>query len=292
MTIRITPPRPTFTVDKEMITPEFASDMLENHNPQNRTLHENTWKKYHKMILGGLWMANGDTIVLDTNGDLLNGQHRLKAIKESDRNVWVIVVRGIASEAFVTYDSGKRRDNADQISIHTSANAGGSFPDPQDVASALGLVESYFNKQIKINRWEGLDNQEVVESFNKRQGIQQSRNDCRRWKEAGSRRDTGLTYANLIGCHYLFAQASNIDMATDFMKKVLDGANLSENDPVFRLRQYFKNKGKDLKRGERIILLMRTWNAALMSQSQELPKSHWKMDDKSPVIDKLAGGTL
>jgi hypothetical protein len=60
---------------------------------------------------------NGDSIRIDTNGDILDGQHRLAAIVRVGKPVNVLVASGVDRETFATIDVGKRRNVNDIIGI-------------------------------------------------------------------------------------------------------------------------------------------------------------------------------
>lgn len=96
-----------------LVTPDMALEWLAN-NPCNR-------KPVHKRITEmaedmrkGLWEPNGSTIVFEKDtGALLDGQHRLNAILESEKPQWVWVCNGI--DKTIHFDDGKPRSLTDKI---------------------------------------------------------------------------------------------------------------------------------------------------------------------------------
>ncbi len=102
----------------QTITPEQASDLLTNHNPSNRRLDTG-----HAMFLaqemerGTFRPDNGDSIRIDTDGNVLDGQHRLAAIVRVGKPVTMLIAKDVDRETFATIDTGKRRTVQDIVGI-------------------------------------------------------------------------------------------------------------------------------------------------------------------------------
>jgi len=60
------------------ITPADAARLLEN-GRMNRPLSESRARKLAARIRQGKWIANGETIILDYEGNMIDGQHRCRA---------------------------------------------------------------------------------------------------------------------------------------------------------------------------------------------------------------------
>lgn len=269
--------RPTLSATLQLIKPVMAKEWLENHNPKNRPLTPSTVKKYAGAIKGDEWKMNGEPIVFDREGNLLNGQHRLSAVVEADKPIWALTVRGVDPSVFDTYDVGKRRSAGDILGIS------GDFPDTEHLAAALGLIGSYFKHQIKGNRWEGISNNHIVAAMAQDQGVLQSLEFCKPWKR---NRAISLPWANLIALHYLFAKASNRTMADAFVKGIMDGVDLHEDSPIFVVRQRFL-KAKKLERAEKVIYLIRAWNSFVTNTTLPVGRLRYHLGEEAPQIMKL-----
>lgn len=92
----------------ENITPAKAQEYL-NTSMGNRPISKPTVHSYADTMKQGGWIMNGVPIVFDTEGHLLDGHHRLEAIKMAGIPVKMDVCRGVAAEAFTTYDCGRHR---------------------------------------------------------------------------------------------------------------------------------------------------------------------------------------
>lgn len=65
---------------KTFVTPEMAKEWL-SHNPENRTLSQARVKELAGDMLAGRWNSdNRHGVMIDTEGNLVDGQHRLSAI--------------------------------------------------------------------------------------------------------------------------------------------------------------------------------------------------------------------
>lgn len=100
----------------EVITPTKAQLYLER-NSSNRNVSWGNVEKYADEMRAGRWQLNGEAIIFDEAGNLLNGQHRLLAVIQSGQPLETLTVRGIEAEAFSTMDGGKPRSLADLLSI-------------------------------------------------------------------------------------------------------------------------------------------------------------------------------
>lgn len=110
----------------ELITPAWAIEKLENHNPRNRNMSEKTAQSYATDMRNGRWVLNHQGLAFDTNGDLLDGQHRLWAVVLADKPVEMMVSydvpvmenkNGVELSAMDTIDRGRPRNNGTQMQL-------------------------------------------------------------------------------------------------------------------------------------------------------------------------------
>ena len=103
-------------VETRTITPEVAKEMLKR-NVSNRPLNSGHVNHLARQMKDGLWVFDGQPIRLTESGGLLDGQHRLSGIVESNRSFDFIVVTGISSSAFTVMDTGRNRQASDVLAI-------------------------------------------------------------------------------------------------------------------------------------------------------------------------------
>ena len=82
------------TVEVVNVQPEQAKVWLQN-NGHHRDTKPKLVKKYADRMVKGEWMLNGKTIVFDTTGKLIGGQHRLMACAKSGAPFLTLIVRGV-----------------------------------------------------------------------------------------------------------------------------------------------------------------------------------------------------
>jgi hypothetical protein len=99
------------------ITPEMACDMLKNALP-NRPISKARVRALIDDIRAGKWATNGESIILDGDLRLLDGQHRLAAIAEAGVTVSAMVVVGVELETMATIDQDTRKSAADVLAMH------------------------------------------------------------------------------------------------------------------------------------------------------------------------------
>lgn len=92
-----------------LVTPEQAERWLATANRKNRPLSPVFAGRYAADMKGGRWAVNGQGVVFDTDGHLIDGQHRLKAVVLSGTAVPLLVVSGVPAGVFDTLDQGRRR---------------------------------------------------------------------------------------------------------------------------------------------------------------------------------------
>lgn len=113
---------PTFSL--ELITPALARKWLGENTAHQRPISRFTVSRYRADLVDDRWILTHQGIAFDTKGRLIDGQHRLTAIAESDVSVWMMVARGVDPAAFDRLDKGKPRSLSDLIGIggerHTS----------------------------------------------------------------------------------------------------------------------------------------------------------------------------
>jgi hypothetical protein len=100
----------------ESVTPERAAAYLEL-NISNRPVRENWVTQLARMLSSGQFILHHQGIAFDTDGFLLDGQHRLLAIVRSGVSVDILVTRNVTTAAKLSMDDHQRRSVADSMSL-------------------------------------------------------------------------------------------------------------------------------------------------------------------------------
>ncbi|MEO1632222.1 MAG: hypothetical protein AAFU38_15730, partial [Bacteroidota bacterium] len=107
------------------VTPALASEWL-THNTRNRPLRRSTMRRYARLMQRGRWLVGTDGVgfcVHDGQPQLVNGQHRLTAVAESETAQLMVVVTGLTPEVFQVLDAGQARSAADALAVEGFSNA-------------------------------------------------------------------------------------------------------------------------------------------------------------------------
>jgi len=113
-------------------------------------------------MIDNLFLENGESIVFDLRGDLVDGQHRLLAIIKSGKSYNIPVVTGVLPHSMATYDTGKNRSARDVLQMN-------GFKYYSPLASFIislnrYFIRSYKNAEVSTGEREGmLTNQQVLE---------------------------------------------------------------------------------------------------------------------------------
>ena len=235
------------TTGIETITPEIAANLLSRNNG-NRSVSVTHVSRLAKLMESGKFELNGDTIRIDENGDLIDGQHRLTACVKANASFQSLVVRGLPRETFLTIDQGKHRSHGDTLSSSDVKNG-------KDIAAALKIVERYFTSRLpsgKIN----FTNGEMLVLLSKYPDIVDAKSGVLHPKGLFSR-------STAIACKYLFRK-KDAELAEQFFDLLISGRDLKDGSPVYILRErLMRNAMGKAKLGQEYIvaLMIKSWNA-------------------------------
>lgn len=102
--------RPKSTGEWVLVTPQLAKEYLQHNTNNYRRINHRLVAQYARAMMQGDWQGNGEPIQFDSNGNLVNGQHRLCAISVSGQSIWLYVMRGVEATIF---DEGRNRSAQD-----------------------------------------------------------------------------------------------------------------------------------------------------------------------------------
>lgn len=119
------------------ITPAMAEKWLKGTTSGNRPVRKTNLQRLANDMRTGQWSLNGESIVFDDNGNVIDGQHRLRAVVESGATIQSVVVRGVDASAFEYIDLGVRRDGGDVLAVR-------GYQYSKQLASALNVIETYY----------------------------------------------------------------------------------------------------------------------------------------------------
>lgn len=116
------PLAPGVTFEIIALTPEVAKEFLDHLPERQRTLSQASVDMYASDMLEGEWIFTGDAIRFDTEGNLIDGQHRCTSVVETGQTVPAVVIRGLSGDAILNLDNGRRRSFGDDLRIKGYSN--------------------------------------------------------------------------------------------------------------------------------------------------------------------------
>jgi len=208
-------------------TPALAKKALSFHDDKiNRRHYDSLSDRYAAAMKRGEWQANGETIKFSTQGKLIDGQHRLKAIIKSEQTIPLMVVLDLAPSAFKTIDTGRVRSAADVLAIHGEKSC-------VILAAALRLLGCYRYSSLDKETNYRIDNSAMLALLDAepaiRNSIQPVHNGAYMYVQKLMRPRIG------VFCHYIFS-GIDADITEYFFIKLADGLKLKRNEPVTTLR--------------------------------------------------------
>ena len=233
------------------INKEQAKEMLKR-NHQNRNLSDKHVKFLTSQMLKGDWLFDGQPIRFDLYGRLLDGQHRLNAIIESDTTQQFLIVSDLPEETFKVMDTGKNRNASDVLSSLGIQYSG----QVSYVAKfIMGHKAGYTNKD-GIGK---TSNTEILEWYNANPDVIS----LIRKGDVLSHAFSGiLTRGYIASLLYLFNEI-NVIHAEDFMNKLCYGLGLENNNPVYVLKKKLtedKISKSSLTSTNKKALIFKAWN--------------------------------
>jgi len=100
-----------------LVTPEIAELWLAQSEFRNRSINEKNVAAQTRDMANGRWEDTGETVKFDHRGNLVDGQHRLKAIIRSGISAELLVVRSLSDAAVAVIDAGQKRTPAHRLEM-------------------------------------------------------------------------------------------------------------------------------------------------------------------------------
>lgn len=239
-------------VEEVNLTPALA-EAWRARNVRNRPLSDGTVLRYANSILAGEWQFNGDTITFDSNGDLIDGQHRIEAVIVAGKPIKTLVVNGIVPEAFITKDQGMARTGGHILALKGEKHY-------NVLSGALSWLWKYQRGRMLDTGPRGtLSKPQMVQLLEQNPGIRDSVAQV----GAGAKCKAMVAGSAASFLHYQFAQSSR-SKADEFFDLLKSGAGLVEDSPIYLLRERLirnKDAKAKLRQVDIIALCIKAWNA-------------------------------
>jgi len=138
------------------ITPSQAQKMLDDGNSGNRNPSQAHIRSLASQMANDQWVLNGESIKLNGDGTLIDGQHRLMASVRSNKSFKTIVVEGLPKDTQMTVDVGRSRTFSDTMRIQRS------------IVKHNAAISGAVRATIAFEKSDGTSTRNVVDLFGSR----------------------------------------------------------------------------------------------------------------------------
>lgn len=233
-----------------LMTPRKAAQLLKK-NKSNRRLRPGLVDDYARAMSAGRWMLNSVPIIVDDDGTLYDGQHRLHACIKADVDFWTAISYGISTEALDTIDMGKPRNAANVLEMAGIAKNHVLIAAVAKLALRYGGIRSPTPGEIKAEVLAKLDDYDSMA-------------EC----VIGSRvsRVVSLYASSACGfCLMMLRHISKDALAADsFMRCLISGEDLNRTSPIFTIRMRAQKARDDrmaFRSDDQVTMIFKAWNA-------------------------------
>lgn len=203
-----------------LVTPEMCRDWL-SRNPANRKLDRRIIDQYARDMASGDWELNGETICIDWNNNLINGQHRCTAGLKAGVAFETVLVTGLPPKARDTIDGGKKRTYGDRLQMRGLKNY-------SNVAANITFMAQIAGGNLKRH---ALSPKEMDRVLEKHPQIEES--------VALARASMSKISGWLGAVHCIGTYLNMKDTADEFCEALQHGQKSYENDAAVFFRDWF-----------------------------------------------------
>lgn len=242
----------SLTYKRELITPQRARQLLDSMPDNQRNPKWGKIPGYARDIKAGNWDSNtGETLKIDTDGHMIDGQNRCMAVLMAETAVYIDVVYDVPITAMPVLDTGASRTASDGLKILGV----------QERTRATSVVRwsILWDAGIKLGQGGRVNptTSEVMQRYQAEPGLYNAAtsrgSDCQRLNRAIGG-PAGMAY-------YLFHRIDEGD-AKSFFDQFISGANLPEGSPILTLINRMSRIRLDrITRPEQLALFIRAWDA-------------------------------
>lgn len=146
----------------ETITPNRAEQWLKLNVDNNRAIVKTRVDAYVEAIRAGRWLLTPEGVMFDTQGRLIDGQHRLTAIAQAGTPVKMVVWRNVPFDVMSVVNTGVARSLADVLTVTGAVGVQGAPKVAVARATAVNLIfhPEQGTKKLRPDQYE-----RVIENF-------------------------------------------------------------------------------------------------------------------------------
>jgi hypothetical protein len=237
------------SVELMLIGPDLAAEFLSRQHGNQRGLKRKTLQRISQDLVAGRWKLNGEAIIFDSSGSLVDGQHRLKAVVITKTPITSIVVYGVNPSTYTSIDAGSPRSPYDALKSE-------GIPNAQSVSSAALLLLQYEQGKTMSSHTPTISKMEVQEIVSKNPGLVE-------WSRITHGRISMICRSRVVPvfCGHIMSLVNDND-AKKFFRMLESGENLASGDPILAFRNLMSGQSMS---GHSRTTLIRTAHALIKS---------------------------
>ena len=263
-------------IESIKVGPLLAKKWMET-NKDNRPIRTHLFRSMALDMSNDNWDDNGETIKFDEDGNLIDGQHRLLAIIESNKTIEMLVVWGLKRKVQDTIDTGAKRTFADNLHRKGEKNA--------FVLASIVRKVSLWENGLSPGKKTALSNYTLTRTLEKYPELREIA------IKANNIAQKSSLVASIAGyCWWAFAQVSEKD-CKHFFDRLADLHNSTKGNPIDALKlRLQKIKNKDYESVSEIWLTavtIKAWNKFRRGETWEYVdfRSGGATPEKLPIVD-------
>jgi len=219
---------PRIRAEVSMLTVKTATELLASlgRKPNYRPLSKNRIAQYVAAIKSGRWRDNGNTIGIDPEGVMINGQHRCHAVIIAKQSIPVIFVYGI--RYIEEIDTHQPRTLQQLLNYRGEKNA-------HILSACLRMVFDYQGGYMRSHRGKRSgSNEEYLGMLKKHGGLRYSAT-----KSHGVSKICSV--CAIAFCHHMgpfkCKEELDQDFVDEFIRGIGEGSDMKKRDPRYVLRE-------------------------------------------------------
>ena len=249
--------KPERSTGPETITPAMAEEWLATRREGKAYRVENPVKagEIATDIMRGLWQVDGNTIKFNNLGELIDGQHRLRACVLAKKPIESYVVWGLDPAVIDRLDTGQKRTLAQVLGYHGYVRSGA-------LAASVHLLWCHGRGTMKYSI---LDQRNIRPNNTEVLNLLESEpvfTDSTVWysRAAGTNSVLMNSGASSVLLHYLVEDKARVGK---FLLGAIKGEDLSSTDPRFILRRTYERmtaRRETIRTAQAFGRMVKAWN--------------------------------
>lgn len=219
-------------VKLETVTPQRAAELLAKNVANNRHITPARVEQYATLMKDDNFLTTPEGIIIDENGRLIDGQHRLSAVVLSGKTIKMHVWYNVPAEQMRAINTGAARTLADVLTVTEELGITGAPKIAVARANAITLIlnPKHNTKKLTIEQYE-----RVREKFG--EDLQWSMTNYPNNGGTGTALGRKARSVMVMGA-LVIAHKKYTEEIETFARKVDTGLELVETDPAYALRRF------------------------------------------------------